>query len=43
MEEAVAGNSTVAPLDGIDIDVDNLINDADPIGAGEFRLIPTFF
>jgi hypothetical protein len=37
MEEAVAGTSTVAPLgsESIDvgIDVDNLINDVDPIGA----------
>jgi hypothetical protein len=34
-EEVVAGTSTVhiAPLDGIDIDVDNLINDVGPIGA----------
>jgi hypothetical protein len=33
MEEAVAGTSTVTPLDGIDIDVDNLIDSIDPIGA----------
>jgi hypothetical protein len=39
MEEAVAGTSTVAPVEGIesaidiDIDVDNFINDVDPIGA----------
>jgi hypothetical protein len=42
MEEAVAGTSTVAPLPGIesvrnidiiDIDVDNLVDDVDPIGA----------
>jgi hypothetical protein len=38
MEEAVAGTSTVAPLEGnesIDaaIDVDNLVNEIDPIGA----------
>jgi hypothetical protein len=37
--KAFAGTSTVAPLEGIesaidiDIDVDNLINDVDPIGA----------
>jgi hypothetical protein len=41
MEEAVAGTSTVAPLPGIEsvinlddgIDVDNLIDSIDPIGA----------
>jgi hypothetical protein len=38
MEEAVAGTSTVAPLEAIKsiddgIDVDNLINGIDPIGA----------
>jgi hypothetical protein len=34
MEEAVAGTSTVAPLDGTEsIDVNNLITDVDPIGA----------
>ena len=38
MEEAVAGTSTVAPLEGIKsiddgIDVDNLIDSVDPIGA----------
>jgi hypothetical protein len=41
MEEAVAGTSAVAPLDGIEsvidlddgIDADNLINSIDPIGA----------
>jgi hypothetical protein len=32
MEEAAAGTSAVAPLDAV-IDVDNLINDVDPIGA----------
>jgi hypothetical protein len=38
MEEAVAGTSAVAPesvinIDDIDIDVDNLANEVDPIGA----------
>ena len=33
MEEAVAGNSTVAPLEDIDIDTDNLIDNINPIGA----------
>jgi hypothetical protein len=39
VEEAVTGTSTVAPLEGIesaidiDIDIDNLINDVDLIGA----------
>jgi hypothetical protein len=34
MEEAVAGTSTVTPLDGTEsIDADNLITDVDPIGA----------
>jgi hypothetical protein len=38
MEEAVAGTSAVAPecvidIDNIDIDVDNLVDEADPIGA----------
>ena len=33
MEEAVAGNSTVAPLEDIDIDVDNPIDNPNPIGA----------
>jgi hypothetical protein len=42
MEEAVAGTSTVTPLpgiesviniDNIDIDVDNLVDDVDHIGA----------
>jgi hypothetical protein len=35
MEEAVAGTSAVAPLDDLDdgIDVDNLIDSIDPIGA----------
>jgi hypothetical protein len=33
MEEAVAGTSTVAPLDGTEsIDVDNLITGVDPTG-----------
>jgi hypothetical protein len=38
MEEAVAGTSTVTPLEGSEsidaaIDVDNLVNEIDPIGA----------
>ena len=33
IEEAVAGTSTVAPLKDIDIDINNLIDDIDPIGA----------
>ena len=33
IEEAVAGTSTVAPLEDINIDFNNLIGDIDPIGA----------
>jgi hypothetical protein len=33
MEEAVAGTSTIAPESVINIDVDNLITNVDPIGA----------
>jgi hypothetical protein len=38
MEEAVAGTSAVAPesvinIDNIDIDVNNLVDDVNPIGA----------
>jgi hypothetical protein len=47
MEEAVAGTSTVAPLDGIEstintvIDVDNLIDNVDPIGSAFDPRTPT--